>query len=59
MSGHDYYYIKDKRALMKVKQAVNDYVRENNIKPLIIWGANAKVEGVVRDRWRSWSWIVQ
>lgn len=57
MSGHDYYRIADKRALMHVKEAVDTYVSENKIKPLIIWGAQGKAPGTIRDRWRSWSWV--
>lgn len=59
ISGHDYYRISDPRALMHVKEAVDTYVAENNIKPLIIWGVKAKIPGTVRDRWRSWSWVKQ
>ena len=59
LAGHDYYRIKDPRALMHVKFAVDDYVRINNIKPLIIWGSNAKIPGTIRDKWRSWSWIIK
>ena len=58
IAGHDYYRIKDKRSLMHVKFAVDDYVKKNNIKPLVIWGSNAKIPGTTRDRWRSWSWII-
>lgn len=59
ISGHDYYRISDRRALMHVKQAVDDYVRDNNIKPLIIWGLKSKDPGMIRDKWRSWSWVKQ
>ena len=57
ISGHDYYTIKEPRALMHVKKAVNDFVRKNQIKPLIIWGINARIPGTIRDKWRSWSFI--
>ena len=58
ISGHDYYKIKDPRSLMHVKLAVNDYVKANNIKPLVIWGINARTPGMIRDKWRSWSWVI-
>jgi len=57
ISGHDYYIIKEPRALMHVKYAVDDYVKDNNIKPLIIWGIKARNPDEIRDRWRSWSWV--
>jgi hypothetical protein len=59
ISGHDYYKIRDNRALCHVKEAVHDYIRKNNIKPLIIWGTNAKFSGEKRDKMRSWSWVKQ
>ena len=59
MSGHDFFTINDPRALVHVKRAVLDFVRINSIKPLIIWGINAKIPGTIRDRLRSWSWIKQ
>jgi len=58
LAGHDYFILSDKRALLGVKQAVDTYVTENNINPLLIWGLNAKEPGVLRDRIRSWSWVI-
>ena len=58
VSGHDYYNTSaTSKFQLCVKQAVNDYVKANNIKPLIIWGAHAQTPGVIRDAWRSWMWI--
>ena len=59
ISGHDYYRTMDKKAFMAVKDVVHEHIRANNIKPLIIWGVNAKDPGTIRDRWRSWSWVKQ
>lgn len=58
VSGHDYYNTSSSsKVTMQVKRAVNDYVRKNHIKPLIIWGAHAVSPGVTRDKWRSWMWV--
>ena len=57
VSGHDYYGIRDPRSSMHVKPAVDDFVRDNGIKPLIIWGTYAALPGQIRDRRRSWSWV--
>jgi len=60
VSGHDYYLVKNKNSLMHVKTAVNDHVRGNDIKPLIIWGADYIPPGgkpLKRDKGRSWSFI--
>lgn len=60
VSGHDYYRVKDVGSLMHVKDAVNDYVKANNISPLIIWGADYIPPGtkpLKRDKGRSWSFI--
>lgn len=58
VSGHDYYNTcGTSRFQLTVKQAVNDYVAANNIKPLIIWGTHAVIPGVVRDKWRSWMFV--
>jgi hypothetical protein len=58
VSGHDYYKIANPEIMMQVKQAVDEYVTRNNI-PLLIWGANARIEGTIRDKWRSWSFVKQ
>ena len=58
VSGHDYYNTSSSsKVTMQVKRAVNDYVKENGIKPLIIWGAHAVIPGMIRDKWRSWMWV--
>ena len=58
VSGHDYYNTSSSsKVTMQVKRAVNDYVKENRIKPLIIWGTHAVTPGVTRDKWRSWMWV--
>ncbi len=58
ISGHDYYNTSaTSRYQLCVKKAVNDYVKANNIKPLIIWGAYAETPGIFRDKWRSWMFI--
>lgn len=59
ISGHDYYNTtSSSRYKLIVKLAVNNYVAENKIKPLIIWGAHASVPGIKRDDWRSWMWVI-
>ena len=58
VSGDDYYNTSSSsRFQLNVKQTVNNYVAENKIKPLIIWGAHAVVAGVKRDSSRSWMWV--
>jgi predicted O-methyltransferase YrrM len=58
VSGHDYYNTRSmSRIAVGVKNAVNIYVKENNIKPLIIWGLNARISDFKQDKWKSWSFI--
>jgi predicted O-methyltransferase YrrM len=59
LAGHDYYRVRNPGSLMHVKLAVDDYVRDNNISPLLIWGSNDGNPSVTfRDRRRSWSWVI-
>lgn len=59
MSGHDYYRVRNRGSLMEVKFAVDDWVKKEGIKPLIIWGANGVPPKIIkRDKRRSWSWII-
>lgn len=56
VSGHDYIdrkFPKDHNVI----GAVNDYVRDNNISPLYLFGRKKRVEGEVRERARSWMFI--
>lgn len=54
VSGHDYVRV---RALdFTIKDALNRYVKENNIQ-LFILGSNEKRTGEIRDRVRSWCFI--
>lgn len=52
VSGHDYVRPANNHRV-KVKQAVDRYVEENN-KTLILWGLEAKVPGLRRESARSW-----
>ena len=55
IAGHD--YIRLKRTVCHVINAVNSYTTSNNIKPWFLLGLNAKIPGTIRDNSRSWMWI--
>jgi hypothetical protein len=51
VAGHDYFNTNaSSKIQIHIKQVVNDYVRVQNIKPLLIWGL---------DKSPSWSWVKQ
>lgn len=56
ISGHDYYVTRHPTR-MQVKEALDDYIRTNNTKPLIVWGLKADIPGNIRDKRRSWSFV--
>lgn len=57
VSGHDYYRLPSGSvSIIEVKQAVNDYIAKNDIRPLILWGKD-NLPGVKHDGIRSWSWV--
>lgn len=57
VSGHDYVRI---RALdFTIKDALEKYVKENNIEPLFILGSHEIKSGQIRDRVRSWAFVRQ
>lgn len=53
VAGHDYY--QNKRVFTKL--AVDNYVKENNIKSLIVLGSEEKIAGKIRDKDRSWLFV--
>ena len=60
LAGHDYVharYGRDKKTMMNVKKAVNQYTREHNINPWFILGTDGKVPGQIRDNSRTWLWV--
>ena len=52
VSGHD--FTKPKHTSYNVISAVMNFVKTNNISPLLIWGLNGKNNGLKRDTARSW-----
>lgn len=52
IAGHD--YVRVRVWNFSVKDAVENYTKENNIHPWFVLGAYGKKPGVVRDRTRSW-----
>lgn len=58
MSGHDYANF-SYRKFNHVKRALDAYARCYRMIPMFIVGAEEKVDGVKRDRFRSWFWIKQ
>ena len=57
ISGHDYIRKQASVSDMHVIEAVNDYVKANNISPWFLLGLKAKNNGMIRDASRSWMWI--
>lgn len=53
ISGHDY----SLSNTIKVKYAVNAYVKAFKISPWYVLGTMREIEGEKRDKWRSWMWI--
>lgn len=56
VSGHDYIRRKFPKT-HRVIDAVDDYVVDNNIKYLFLFGSKDKVPGQVRDASRSWMFV--
>ena len=66
VAGHDYIKAGKARRNMNdamehwdVKDAVNKYVKDHNIRPWFLIGLNAKISGMIRDNSRSWMWVKQ
>jgi len=58
VAGHDYVKIKrSQKGNWGVKDAIDNYVKINNIKPLFILGTKEEVPGPVREGSRSWMYI--
>lgn len=58
VAGHDYYdTIDTAKGQLHVKKVVNEYVVNNKITPLIVWGLRIAPPGTYRDKWRSWMWV--
>lgn len=56
MSGHDFaYYPFDK--YIHVKSVLLTYCACYHIKPIFVAGAEAKISGTIRDRYRSWFFV--
>lgn len=52
LAGHD--WIRRKNEIWNVKDAVQKYTTENNIKPWFVLGLDAVLPGMVREGSRSW-----
>lgn len=59
VAGHDYYQSTRQDTKNHVVYAVDAYVRSYRIKPWFLLGTKAKVNGEVREKSRSWMWVVQ
>ena len=62
ISGHDWYKAKGypkngKNITHHVIEAVSGYTKAYKIKPWFVLGTEAKIEGQIRDKSRSWLWI--
>jgi len=63
VSGHDYVNLRTpktesvERAPYGIKQAVQEYTLENNIRPWFVLGLNAEYPRLVREGIRSWLFI--
>lgn len=55
IAGHD--YVRHRKEGYQVIEAVNRYTNNNNIRPWFILGANEKIQGTIRDDYRSWMWV--
>lgn len=53
ISGHDYIL----SPFIRVKYAIDAYVKAYRIDPYYILGTTRTIEGQKRDKWRSWLWI--
>lgn len=59
VAGHDYYQSTRQDTKNHVVYAVDAYVRSYRIKPWFLLGTKAKVDGEVREKSRSWFWVVK
>jgi len=60
ISGHDYAYNitpPDHAYCLQVKYVIDAYTRAFQINPWYVLGRKEKVEGELRDQFRSWFWI--
>lgn len=58
ISGHDFARHRRAGTKIHVVEAVNGYTDAYKIKPWFILGNEANDEGLIRDRIRSWFWII-
>ena len=56
MSGHDFAYYPFEKYI-HVKSVLLTYTRCYNIHPIFVAGSQAKGEGLIRDRYRSWFFV--
>lgn len=59
ISGHDYRRAKKAKYQRHVVSAVKGYTRAYFINPWFVLGRRARLEGEIRDRHRSWMWVVE
>lgn len=59
LAGHDYAKHKKQGVKIHVVQAVRGYTDAYKIHPWFILGNESNDEGLVRDKIRSWMWIIQ
>ena len=60
IAGHDYFYAKQRKFdNIHVRYVVDAYTATFRIHPWYVLGRKEKVEGEVRDQFRSFMWIKQ
>jgi predicted O-methyltransferase YrrM len=59
IAGHDYFRLASTKYPLEVKEAVEDYTKENNITPWYVAGRKETLPGEKRDKQRSWFWIIK
>jgi hypothetical protein len=59
VAGHDFYESKRQDTKCHVKYAVHCAVKAYRIWPWFVVGLRARVDGLKRDKSRSWFWVVE
>ena len=59
ISGHDFAKHKRPETKIHVVQAVRGYTDSYKIKPWFIIGNESNNEGLIRDKIRSWCWVIE
>ena len=59
VSGHDYRLSTYKNTRLHVVYALDGYIKAYKIKQWFILGRKEKIEGEIRDKYRSWFWVKQ